>query len=157
MSLPVPEDRSGMIDPEKQIQYWANRLAFLLRKELRERFLADGLDISAEEMALLMQLWRTPGQTPSALADATIRDRTTVTRFLDGMVSKGLVVRETDPDDRRRVIVKPTAASVDLQSRIMPVVHGLIAESMQGVPAQDAETARRVLQKITGNVLAMRG
>lgn len=148
---------TALIDYESQIQYWANRVSFLLRKEARERFVAEGLDIRAEEMAILMQLWTEPGQTPSMLADKTVRDRTTVTRFLDGMEKKGLIRREPDAGDRRRVIVTATEKSVAMQGRIMPVVRGLIADSMQGVDAGDAAIACDVLRRLAGNLLDMRG
>ena len=145
-----------LIDFEGQIHYWANRISFLLRKELHARLLAEGMDIRGEEFAILMQLWRQPGQTPSMLADKTIRDRTTVTRLLDGMVKKALVVREVDPEDRRRVIVNPTKQSISLQAKIMPIVQGLIASTMEGITEADAETARLVLSKLTENLLELR-
>ena len=133
-----------------------NRISFLFRKELHARLLTEDMDIRGEEFAILTQLWRQPGQTPSALADKTIRDRTTVTRLLDGMVKKALVVREVDPDDRRRVIVNPTKQSILLQAKIMPIVQGLIASTMEGITEADAETARLVLSKLTENLLELR-
>ena len=150
------EKKTTLIIYEAQIQYWINRVSFMLRKEIHSRFLAAGLNFRAEEMALLMQLWDEPGQTPSMLADKTIRDRTTVTRLLDGMVKKGLVEREVDPDDRRRVIVKPTSNSVKLQATIVPIVQGLIQDSMTGISEVEVEIARNVLRKLAENLQAMR-
>ena len=148
--------KTPLIDFESQIQYWVHRVSFMLRKEIHGRFLAEGLNFTAEEMALLIQLWDEPGQTPSMLADKTIRDRTTVTRLLDGMVKKGLVEREVDPGDRRRVIVKPTSNSVKLQATIVPVVKGLIQDSMDGISEIEVENARNVLRKLAENLQAMR-
>ena len=149
-------DHPPNLDFEAHLHYWANRFGFLLRKELHLRFMADGIDLRAEEMALLMQLWREPGQTPSALADRTIRDRTTVSRLLDGMEKKRLVARDVDPADRRRVIVNATAKSRDLQPRVIAAIRQLIADSMQGVSPSDAETTRKVLHQMTNTLLEMR-
>jgi DNA-binding MarR family transcriptional regulator len=152
----VKELNRPLFDFENQLLYWANRLGFLVRKEIHLRFKADGIDLRAEEMALLMQLWRTPGQTPSALADKTIRDRTTVTRFLDGMEKKDLVTREIDPSDRRRVIVKATKNSAGLQPKVVAEVRQLIEQSMHGISPEDAKTAKRVLMQVTNSLLEMR-
>lgn len=68
--------------------YWINRLSFLSRKELSQRFDDAGHSISPEEWALLLVLWRKGSQAPSALSEEIIKDRTTVTRLIDGLVKK---------------------------------------------------------------------
>jgi DNA-binding MarR family transcriptional regulator len=47
--------------------------------------------------------------TPAQLADATHVTRAAMTSRLDRLVAAGLVTREGDPTDRRRVLVRPTA------------------------------------------------
>jgi DNA-binding MarR family transcriptional regulator len=47
--------------------------------------------------------------TPAQLADATHVTRAAMTSRLDRLVAAGLVTREVDPTDRRRVLVRPTA------------------------------------------------
>jgi len=51
--------------------------------------------------------------TPAQLADATHVTRAAMTSRLDRLVGAGLVTREVDPTDRRRVLVRPTAAGRD--------------------------------------------
>nr|WP_296069703.1 MarR family transcriptional regulator [uncultured Actinoplanes sp.] len=48
--------------------------------------------------------------TPAQLADATHVTRAAMTSRLDRLVAAGLVTREVDPADRRRVLIRPTAA-----------------------------------------------
>ncbi|MET0424917.1 MAG: MarR family transcriptional regulator [Actinoplanes sp.] len=47
--------------------------------------------------------------TPAQLADVTRVTRAAMTSRLDRLVGAGLVTREVDPTDRRRVLVRPTA------------------------------------------------
>jgi DNA-binding MarR family transcriptional regulator len=154
--MTLTDQEVPIFDFENQVHYWVNRLGFLLRKEIHLRFKANGIDLRAEEMALLVQLWQNPGQTPSALADKTVRDRTTVTRFLDGLEKKGLVTRKTDPTDRRRVIVQATKKSAGLQPKVLAGIREMIADSLDGVSPEELETTKRVLRQITGTVLEMR-
>src|SRR5690242_13317248 len=59
--------------------------------------------------ALMVQPYPTVA-TPAQLADATHVTRAAMTSRLDRLVTAGLVHRETDAADRRRVIIRPTAA-----------------------------------------------
>jgi DNA-binding MarR family transcriptional regulator len=59
--------------------------------------------------ALMIQPYPTEA-TPAQLADASHVTRAGMTSRLDRLVSSGLVTREVDPLDRRRVVVRPTAA-----------------------------------------------
>jgi DNA-binding MarR family transcriptional regulator len=59
--------------------------------------------------ALMVQPYPTEA-TPAQLADTTGVTRAAMTSRLDRLVASGLVTREVDPLDRRRVVVRPTAA-----------------------------------------------
>jgi DNA-binding MarR family transcriptional regulator len=59
--------------------------------------------------ALMVQPYPTEA-TPAQLADATGVTRAAMTSRLDRLVAAGLVTREVDPLDRRRVVVRPTPA-----------------------------------------------
>ena len=58
--------------------------------------------------ALMVQPYPTEA-TPAQLADAAHVTRAAMTSRLDRLVAAGLVTREVDPTDRRRVLVRPTA------------------------------------------------
>ena len=141
------------IAPEKQIQHWVNRFSFILRRDLQDRFRAAGIKMGAEEWAVLLLLWQEDGQTPGALAQRSVKDQTTLTRLLDGMVRKGLVNRTPDAKDRRRVRVNLTAKGQGMQATLVPLAAGLIEQSQRGISTDDLQTTRRVLQQMTDNLL----
>src|SRR5690242_20324009 len=58
--------------------------------------------------ALMVQPYPTEA-TPAQLADAAHVTRAAMTSRLDRLVAAGLVTREVDPTDRRRILVRPTA------------------------------------------------
>jgi DNA-binding MarR family transcriptional regulator len=59
--------------------------------------------------ALMVQPYPTEA-TPAQLAEATHVTRAAMTSRLDRLVAAGLVTREVDATDRRRVLIRPTAA-----------------------------------------------
>lgn len=142
-----------MLDYEGIPLHWVNRLSFLVRKELGQRFRADGFRVSAEEWAVLLLLWRHSEQTPGAIADATFRDRTTVTRLIDGMMKKDLVERDTDPHDRRRSIVRASDRGNRLKDDLVPIARELITEALREIDPKHIEITVRTLEAMTGNLL----
>ena len=115
-----------------------------------------GIQITPEEWVLLIRLWTRDGQRQTDLAESTIKDRTTVTRLLDGMVKKGLVHRETDPEDRRAVLAWLTDEGKDLIQQLLPVMEKLLKEATTGISEVELEITRKTLttfQTNLGNVL----
>lgn len=141
-----------MFDFESVPLHWANRLSFLSRKELTGRFRASGLDITAEEWAMLLQLWAADARSPSELAQRTVRDPTTVTRLLDRMVRKNLVVRQQDPHDRRRSKVVLTDRGRALRATLIPLAKQLIDKAFAGIPESDLAITNRTLRTLTENL-----
>ncbi len=135
-----------MFDYESKIQHWVNRLSFLLRSEAQRHFREQGLDLSAEEWALLMVLWQKGPQQMGPLAAITLRDRTTVTRLVDRLVKKNLLQRGAAATDRRKVVVSVTREGQEIQGRIVGSVLPRIEKSNQGISLQERETTLRVLK-----------
>jgi DNA-binding MarR family transcriptional regulator len=73
---------------------------------------ADAEDFTIEDYRTLHALMVQPYPTeasPAQLAESTHVTRAAMTSRLDRLAAAGLVQREVDPADRRRVIVRPTA------------------------------------------------
>lgn len=134
--------------------HWVNRLSFLTRKTLSQKFDQQNLAVSAEEWAILLILWTKGEQTPSALAEVTFRDRTTITRLIDQMVKKGMVTRMHDEKDRRRVLIKASEAGEALKGDLVPIAQDMISIATQGISPQDIETTVKTLSAMTHNLLA---
>jgi len=135
--------------------FWINRVSFALRKELTRRFADAGHQISPEEWAVLLVLWSKGPQTPSTLSEQTIRDRTTVTRLIDGMVRKELVARSENPTDRRRTDISLTPNGEALEAELVPIAIELIGQVSAGVTHRDLETTRKTLRALSENLAAL--
>ncbi len=64
--------------------------------------------VSSGEWAVLNELARAGGDsmTPSQLAAATDVAPSSMTHRLDGLVERGLVLRDADPDNRTRILIR---------------------------------------------------
>lgn len=137
--------------------HWVNRLSFLNRKYLTAKFNKNGHEISPEEWAVLLILAKNEIQTPSALSDVTFRDRTTVTRLIDGMVKKNLVFRTEDPKDRRRSLLHVSDIGKTMLGQLIPLAQEMIDDALDGISPEDIETTTKTLRKMTQNLLFAKG
>ena len=141
-----------MFDYEEIPLHWVNRLGFLTRKKLSALFDKAGHSVGPEEWAILLVLWQKGPQSPSALADVTFKDRTTVTRLIDAMVRKKLVTRTEDPLDRRRSVVTLSALGSNLEAKLVPTAQKLIKQALHGISPADIEITTRTLRIMTENL-----
>jgi len=75
----------------------------------------EGAEFNApEEFALLVRVFEKPDLTQNEYSELTFKDKTTVTRHLKSLESKGYILREQDEQDKRqwRVSVKPAGEKV---------------------------------------------
>ncbi len=141
-----------MFDYESKIQHWVNRLSFLLRSEVHNGFKQGGIDLSAEEWALLLVLWQKGPQQMGPLAALTLRDRTTVTRLVDRLVKKGFVQRSGGETDRRQVMVSISKEGSAAREHIVGAVLPVIEKSDQNISLKEKEIALKVLKQMVENL-----
>lgn len=132
--------------------YWVNHLGFLIRKRLVQRFTRHGHRITAEEWAVLLILQSHDGMNATALSDQTLRDKTTMTRLIDKMVAKDLVLRRPDPKDRRAVRLYLTDHGHATFGKLALVAQDLIAGSLTGISQADLDITISTLSKMTANL-----
>lgn len=85
-------------------------LAVLLARAQRrvERVLAEAyadFDLTAEQWRILSVLLDEPGQTMTQLADGAALPAGTLTRHVDRLAERGLVLRKVHAEDKRRAVV----------------------------------------------------
>lgn len=134
--------------------YWINHLGFVIRKQLVQGFAQDGLNITAEEWAVLLILSNQAGITGSELSDQTMRDRTTVTRMVDRLVRKGLVSRQPDQQDRRMLRLSLTEAGRVMYEQLSQRAAALIKRSLTGLEAAEIDATVKVLSHMSRNLTA---
>ena len=76
-------------------------------------------DLTAEQWRILSVLLDDPGQTMTRLADGAALPAGTLTRHVDRLAERGLVLRKVHAEDKRRAVValSPVGASVAREIR----------------------------------------
>ncbi len=105
--------------------------------------------LSPGRFTLLMLLLRSGGRTsPSSLAGRTRFTRSTVTGLLDTLEKDGFILRERDPDDRRRLDVVLTDDGRQRFLDVLPDHFRRIQSFLAGLDDEDLTRMDGVVAKI---------
>ena len=77
----------------------------------------NGIEISGGQGRILFLLWKQDHLTMTEISRQTSLAKNTVTVVIDGMVKKGIVLREQNPANRRETIISLTDRAKALQEK----------------------------------------
>lgn len=94
--------------------------------------------ISFEHWQVLAALLEQPGLRMTELAEAAVLPAATLTRHVDRLVERAVVVRRIDPQDKRRAVVALSSRGEQLARRLREVEEAaqLVADATAGVPVR---------------------
>jgi DNA-binding MarR family transcriptional regulator len=124
------------------------------------RLLRQRMDEFAAKLGLTLNLSRTlahiahrPGLRPADLAEIMEISPIVITRQIERLERMGLVSHEADPNDRRAKRMSLTAAAEPLLKSLDETVKQVWAQALHGVPEQDYQHLRHVLEQLKHNLL----
>lgn len=88
----------------------------------------DIISLTGTEALVMRWVHHNPGASPSAVAKATALQRSNCSVALRSLVAKGLVERQTAPDDARAVRLQPTALAEESVRKL----HAYWADRLRG-------------------------
>ena len=107
------------------------------------------LDLSYAETAALVRLWRRDGCMPqSEMIQSLALGRASCTLVLNKLEQQGLIERQQDSRDTRRVIVLLTRAGRDLEEPVLEALERVESVILAPLSKEDVETTLRVLHLI---------
>lgn len=111
--------------------------------------------LTMEQFHLLMKLADNSGISQRQLGETADKTPANMTRILDRMEAKGLVVRREDPGDRRSSLVFLTDKGAALVEEVFGEFNSYSARVISGIDEEDQRLAREVLLKMGDNISKM--
>jgi DNA-binding MarR family transcriptional regulator len=118
----------------RQILEVVPRAMDLLRCEMRKEAAED---LSVPQFRVLAFLDRMPGASLSSVADFIGVANATASSMVDRLVRRGLVLREGDPDERRRIMLELTGEGSALLEAARARTRSRVAERLAALSASD--------------------
>ena len=127
------------------------KASIAIARRLQKKFNASGLNLTIEQWSVLYHLWKEDGKSQQELCNATFRDKPSITRLVDNLEKLGLVKRVASESDRRINKVYLTKQAQKLQDETMLLAEETLNEALDGVPAEQVNLCKEVLQKVYDN------
>ena len=137
---------------ENAIGFWVQRVYQAMRTEMYRLFREHGEDITPEQWMILIRLWEQDDRTQADLCELTSRDAPTMSRIVDVMAKNGLLHRKPHAEDGRVRVIHLTRKGRELEKKLVPIAHELVARLVKGIPEDDLVTARATLRTLFENL-----
>ncbi len=128
------------------------RAAKVIGKALNHHLAETDLDISLEHFIVLCHLYEEDGQTQQQLGNIAGKDKTSVTRAINGLESKNLVLRVPDQLDKRIKRIYLTNKGKDIREQLKGPAQKTIHLATRNIPKEDLDICGKVLEQIYDNL-----
>jgi DNA-binding MarR family transcriptional regulator len=138
------------LDMDNAVPYLVARAGMRMGQAFSKQLKA--FDLNLTEWRVLASLHHRPHQRLSALALNTSAEPSTLSRTVDSLLQRDLLVRDRSGEDGRAVALSLTARGGELAERIIPLAQLYERVALAGIPRQQVETLKDLLRKIYDNV-----
>ncbi len=140
------------IDLNAHALSWVGKIHYDFGFLVQKAFSEQGLDLSKEQWSVLKRLKVEDGQSQNDLAFITHRDKTSMTRLVNTMESKDLVIRRNDEKDRRINRIFLTDHGKEVIEKVIPIMYKLIPAVQESLTEQEIENLINTLKKIKSKI-----
>ena len=136
-------------DERQRAMYREMSYRYTLETEKRHEMLFAPYDVSFPVFRVLSYLLMYPDvATPSQIADELMILRQSMTNILDGLEKRGLVCREIDPGDRRRIRVRLLPAGEKLSVELFEMESAYLKKMGKYISDEERQTYRALEKKM---------
>lgn len=129
-----------------------NTVSRALARHYEERF-----GLSIPQWRVVAVLGREAPLSAVELAERTVMDKVTVSRAVNALIDEGRLARATDPDDRRRSVLRLTAAGRAVYRRIVPLARRYERELLAALGRRERQELDRLLARLTDRARTLAG
>lgn len=140
------------LEESKYLGYRISQTSKRLQSALQQRFRQAELDVSFEQWTVLLALWKKDGRSQQELSADTCRDQTSLSRLLDTMVRRNLIIRVQSPEDRRTNLIYLTRRGRELERLLLDEAEQLQKQALSGISEEDVVRFLRILDQIDTNI-----
>src|SRR3990167_9128894 len=120
-----------------------NRISSAIAREYSQRFA-----LGVTEWRVMAVLGRYPGLSASKVALRTAMDKVAVSRAVARLLEAGRIEREFDDDDRRRSVLRLSAAGHAVYAEVAPLALRFERHVLGGMPADERDLLFRLLDRL---------
>lgn len=130
----------------------SGKISGAINRTVLKAFAQEGLDITTEQWTVLSCLWDKDKIIQQDICEITQKDKPSVTRLIDNLEKKSLVMRVSDPADRRNNLILLTPRGGAIKQKTTDVVHNIVNLALEGISDEELAIFKDVLTRIMHNL-----
>ena len=123
-----------------------------IKLELQRKFIEHGVDITVDQWVVLLELHQHGTQNQVELCEGCCKDAPTITRIIELLVKKELIIREGCKEDRRKFNISLSKKGKALVQKLLPMVIDFRKQGWNDLTEKDIQHMERITQKVKDNL-----
>ncbi len=136
----------------KEIAVEMNLTSCKLKQFMAAMLKQRNIDLTPEQFLLIDLLWNQGAMSQQQLADLMQKDKNSVTKLVDAIERKGLVVRKQNPKDRRSNTVILTDKAHGMKNNAKVVGISLLDQMLEGIDEAELQAFLVTMRKLSHNM-----
>ena len=116
---------------------------------------ADRFGLSIPEWRVMAILGRHPNATANVIGERGAMDKVQVSRAVTRLTAAGILDREVDGRDRRRIKLRLSRSGERIYRTIVPLARGYEADLLAGLSTEDRQALTRILAALGARALTL--
>lgn len=129
-----------------------DRTARRVKQYAQQKFKELNFNVTVDQWLMMKHLYENGEMKQNALAEILFKDNPTVTRIIDLLCEKELLVRKAHPSDRRCFLVGLTRKGKTNVEQMMPRIAKIRLKAWEGLSKEDFKHFQKVLNTIYDNL-----
>lgn len=136
----------------KEIAVYLNLAACKLKQYSAAMLKQYNVGLTPEQFLLIDLLWNQGPMSQQKMADLMQKDKNSITKLVDALEKKGLVVRQKDETDRRSNLLVLTSEADGLKMGAKEKGISILDSILEGISEEELKSFLDTLAKLTNNM-----
>ncbi len=110
------------------------------------------IDITVDQWVIIQLVNKHETLSQQELSELSFKDAPTITRMIDLLVSKEILLRNPDPNDRRKYLITLTTQGEAIFEEVHPLVQEFRTEAYAGISSDELKSLEKISNKIFENL-----
>jgi len=143
--------------PDPPIGYFIGRTFRTLKATIHRAFEENGYDVTVEQMGILFILWHEEGISQRELVKMAKKVKSSVTRLIDNMEKRNLVLRVADQNDKRNKLIYLTHKGKSLRAELEVIVDKILKKAQGEISDDEMKIFKKILIQMYLNLTELEG
>ena len=140
------------IGPQKEFAHTVIQVNIAFRQFVQQKLKQHKVDLTFEMLQIMGYLWENDGVNQQEIANATLKDKASLTCLIDNLTRRELVYRQEDSSDRRNKLIFLTDQGWHLKTVVRPWLEDMHVAANADIPACEFAKAMQILRKVVSNL-----